>query len=165
MTDTHATLRRSRTRFDSWLGHYENQPFSTSWPTSVMDSTTDFESVRRGSTPWWATQQETARYANGIAANLKPWCLWVRIPPVLLGERTMKASKQFTIRLANGREAAFDNAAAMFEWMDRQRGLEYLSNRSRSKAGSRTQPSRRRPQNTTNEVPLARYANRHSGEA
>ncbi len=86
VTDTHATLRRSRdqsghpwpigARFDSWLGHYENQPFSTSWPTSVMDSTTDFESVRRGSTPWWATQQQTARYANGIAAT-DPRCACV----------------------------------------------------------------------------------------
>ena len=94
VTDTHATLRRSRTRFDSWLGHYENNR-SRLWPASVMDSTTDFESVRRGSTPWRAAQQQTARYANGIAAKLKPWCLWVRLPPVLLGVGTMKANKQF----------------------------------------------------------------------
>ncbi len=33
----------------------------------------------------------------------------------------MKANKQFTIRLANGREETFDNASAMVEWMDRQR--------------------------------------------
>jgi hypothetical protein len=25
-----------------------------------------------------------ARYATGKAAKLKPWCLWVRLPPVLL---------------------------------------------------------------------------------
>ena len=30
----------------------------------------------------------------------------------------MKANKQFTIRLANGREETFDNASAMVEWMD-----------------------------------------------
>ena len=38
VTDTHATLRRSRTRFDSWLGHYENNR-SRLWPASGMDST------------------------------------------------------------------------------------------------------------------------------
>ena len=43
---------------------------------------------------------------------------------VLLGVRTMKAYKQFSIRLANGREETFDNASAMVEWMNRQRGLE-----------------------------------------
>lgn len=162
VTDTHATLRRSRTRFDSWLGHYENNP-SRLWPASVTDSTTDFESVRRGSTPWRAAQQQTARYANGIAAKLKPWCLWVRLPPVLLAVITMKANKQFTIRLANGREETFDNASAMVEWMDRQRGLEYRGSRSQSKPRVRCQP--RRKQTNTNEAPLARYANRHSGEA
>ena len=76
----------------------------------------------------------------------------------------MKANKQFEIRLANGREEAFDTASAMVEWMDRQRGLEYRGNRSRLKASTRPQP-RRRKQTNTNEAPLARYANRHSGEA
>ena len=137
------------------------QPFSTLWPASVMDSTTDFESVRRGSTPWRAAQQQTARYANGIAAKLKPWCLWVRLPPVLLGVRTMKANKQFTIRLANGREETFDNASAMVEWMDRQRGLDYRGSRSTQRVHH--QP--RREHTNTNEAPLARYANRQSGEA
>ncbi len=76
----------------------------------------------------------------------------------------MKANKQFAIRLANGREEAFDNASAMVEWMDRQRGLEYRANRSCSKADTQSQPPRRKQENT-NEAPLARYANRHSGEA
>ncbi len=76
----------------------------------------------------------------------------------------MKANKQFTIRLANGREEAFDNASAMVEWMDRQRGLEYRGTRNHLKADTPSQP-RRRKQENTNEAPLARYANRHSGEA
>ena len=75
----------------------------------------------------------------------------------------MKANKRFTIQLANGREATFDDASAMVEWMDRQRGLEYLGNRSRPRPDAPSQP--RRKQNNTNEAPLARYANRHSGEA
>ena len=82
---------------------------------------------------------------------------------VLLGVGTMKANKQFTIRLANGREETFDNASAMVEWMDRQRGLEYRGSRSRSKPRVRCQP--RRKQTNINEALLARYANRHSGEA
>ena len=82
---------------------------------------------------------------------------------MLLGVGTMKANKQFTIRLANGREETFDNASAMVEWMDRQRGLEYRGSRSRSKPRDRCQP--RRKQTHTNEAPLARYANGHSGEA
>ncbi len=80
---------------------------------------------------------------------------------VLLGVRTMKANKQFTIRLANGREETFENASAMVEWMDRQRGLEYRGNRRRSKADVRCQLRCKQ----INEAPLARYANRHSGEA
>ena len=75
----------------------------------------------------------------------------------------MKANKQFTIRLANEREETFDNASAMVEWMDRQRGLEYRGHRRHSKPDVRRQ--RRREQTNTNEAPLARYANRHSGEA
>ena len=116
----------------------EQRNRSRLWPASVMDSTTDFESVRRGSTPWRAAQQQTARYANGIAAT-DPRCAcvpdlgacgfesghrraaWV----LLLGVGTMKANKQFTIRLANGREETFDNGSAMVEWMNRQRVLEY----------------------------------------
>ena len=82
---------------------------------------------------------------------------------MLLGVGTMKANKQFTIRLANGREETFEDASAMVEWMDRQRGLEYRGNRRRSKPDVRRQP--RRKQTNTNEAPLARYANRHSGEA
>ena len=82
---------------------------------------------------------------------------------MLLGVGTMKANKQFTIRLANGREETFDNASAMVEWMDRQRGPEYRGSRSRSKPRVRCQP--RREQANTDEAPLARYANRYSGEA
>ena len=70
-------------------------------------------------------------------------------------------AKQFTIRLANGREETFDNASAMVEWMDRQLG--YRANRSCSKADTQSQPPRRKQENT-NEAPLARYANRHSGD-
>ena len=75
----------------------------------------------------------------------------------------MKANKQLTIRLANGREKTFEDASAMVEWIDRQRGLEYRRNRSRSRPDVRCQP--RRKQTNNNEAPLARYANRHSGEA
>ena len=48
--DLHATLRRLKTRFDSWRGcsHFF-------WLASVTDGTVDFESTRRGSTPWRAT--------------------------------------------------------------------------------------------------------------
>ena len=75
----------------------------------------------------------------------------------------MKANKQFTIRLANGREETFEDASAMVEWMDRQRGLEYRGNRRRSKPDVRRQPRHR--QTNSSEAPLARYANRHSDEA
>ena len=64
----------------------------------------------------------------------------------------MKANKQFTIRLANGREETFDNASAMVEWMDRQRGLEYRGSRSRSTQRVLRQP--RRKQTNTDEAPL-----------
>ena len=76
----------------------------------------------------------------------------------------MKANRQFTIRLANGREETFEDASAMVEWMDRQRGLEFAG----------IEVARRRTcivglhdvkQTNTNEAPLARYANRYSGEA
>ena len=62
-----------------------------------------------------------------------------------------------------GKEETFENASAMVEWMDRQRRLEYRGNRRRSKADVRCQL--RRKQTNNNEAPLARYANRHSGEA
>ena len=75
----------------------------------------------------------------------------------------MKANTQFAIRLANGSEETFDNASAMAEWMDRQRGLEYRGSRRRSKQRVHHQPKRK--ETNTNEAPLARYANRHSGEA
>ena len=76
----------------------------------------------------------------------------------------MKANKQFTIRLANGREETFDNASAMVEWMDRQRGLEYRG-KSKSFEATMFAVSTTASKPTTNEAPLARYANRHSGEA
>ena len=122
-----------------------------------------------GSNPVWVACMvrysiATARYANGIAAKLKPSCLWVRIPPVLLGARTMN-TKQFTLRLANGREETFANASAMVEWMDRHRGMEYRGKQIRFKRPVREKMTQRRQVNTTNEAPLARYANRHSGEA
>ena len=82
---------------------------------------------------------------------------------MLLGVGPMKTNKRFTIRLANGREETFDNPSAMVEWMERQRGLEYRGSPSRSTPRGRGQP--RRKQTDTNEAPLARYANRHSGEA
>ena len=72
----------------------------------------------------------------------------------------MKAKKQFTMRLANGREETFDNASAMVEWMDRQR--EYRGSRSRLTQRVHHQP--RRMQSNTNEAPLARYANRHTAK-
>ena len=75
----------------------------------------------------------------------------------------MNANRQFTIRLANGREETLDSASAMVEWFDRQHRLEYRGNRRRSKADVRCQL--RRKQTNNNEAPLARYANRHSGEA
>ena len=75
----------------------------------------------------------------------------------------MQATKRFTIRLANGKEETFDNAAAIADWLDRQRGLEYRGNRRRSKSDVRLE--HRRSETNTNEAPLARYANRHSGEA
>jgi hypothetical protein len=74
-------------------------------------------------------------------------------------------AKQFTIRLANGREETFDNASAMVAWMDRQRGMEYRGKQIRFKRPVREKLSQRRQVNTTNEAPLARYANRHSDEA
>ena len=43
----------------------------TLWPASVMDSTTDFESVRRGSIPLWATSQSVDRWRNGIRTRFK----------------------------------------------------------------------------------------------
>ena len=75
----------------------------------------------------------------------------------------MKADKQFTIRLANGREETFDNASAMVERMNRQRGLEYRGSRTRSRPAIPSQS--RRKQTDTNEAPLARSTNRHSGVA
>lgn len=79
----------------------------------------------------------------------------------------MKTEKKFTIRLANSRERAFDEASAMAEWMNSQRGLEYRGGRRRSQTRLQSQPRRRKKQkqNTYSETPLARYANRHSGEA
>ena len=75
----------------------------------------------------------------------------------------MNADKRFTLRLADGREAAFDDAAALVAWLGQQRGLEYRHGRHRPKAEVRRQP--RSTDANNNEAPLARYANRYSSEA
>ena len=55
----------------------------------------------------------------------------------------MNANRQFTIRLANGREETLDSASAMVEWFDRQHRLEYRGTRNHSKADTPSQPRRR----------------------
>ncbi len=85
--------------------------------------------------------------------------------PCYSGDRTMKNDRQFTIRLANGKEHSCNEASAMVEWLDRQRGLEYHRKRCRPKTSHRDRCPQRTPESSTIEAPLARYANRHSGEA
>ena len=61
--------------------HCDSAMFSTRWPASVMDSTTDFESVRRGSTPWrgaWKASQSTTEremsYDYYLVIDLEATC-------------------------------------------------------------------------------------------
>ena len=80
----------------------------------------------------------------------------------------MKAKYQFTMQLANGREQTFESAADMVAWMDRQRGLGYSGKRRRRKKPKRNRVAAKLAEkNSAQETsaPLARYANRNSGEA
>lgn len=89
--------------------------------------------------------------------------------PARATRRSMMNDKnQFTIQLSNGKEQSFDSANQMTEWLDRQRGLRY-SGKARTvgngskRSGGKQRPKERSPEE--NSLPLARYANRHSGEA
>ena len=70
----------------------------------------------------------------------------------------MPSHKYFMIRLANGKEQSFESAAAMVEWMERQRGLESPRRRmSQRNSRPHNQPKTR---HSPNEPPLARFARR-----
>ena len=84
-------------------------------------------------------------------------------------DTAMNSNTQFSIQLANGKEQCFASAAEMNAWLTKQRGL-------RSPAQRREKAERQRHRGKTNgqenvvkeqsdERPLARYANRYSGEA
>ncbi len=73
-------------------------------------------------------------------------------------DKSMSSNKQFTIRLASGKEQAFESAAAMVQWIEHQRGLE---------SPRRRHPRRRRKAQLASkqsafgqQPPLARYAQR-----
>lgn len=78
----------------------------------------------------------------------------------------MKNNTQFSVRLANGKEESFETAAAMAAWVALQRQYEAPRKRSRiSWRFRRDRTPRRAVQQADNQPPLARYANRNSGEA
>ena len=78
----------------------------------------------------------------------------------------MKNNAQFSVRLANGKEETFETAAAMAAWVALQRQYDAPRNRSRFRWRSkRTKATLKRTRSTDNQPPLARYANRKSGEA
>ena len=76
----------------------------------------------------------------------------------------MSNENTFSIELANGKTMKFERAADMVAWLDQQRGLEYRPRR--SSPSKRQRRSKRNPNRATidNKRPLARYANRNSGE-
>lgn len=80
----------------------------------------------------------------------------------------MNGNNQFSVQLANGREQTFESAEQMVEWMERQRSPRFSAGRKRnaSRRGRRSaeRANPRRP-GSSGEPPLARYANRNSGEA
>ena len=77
----------------------------------------------------------------------------------------MKNNNQFSVRLANGKEETFETAAAMAAWVALQRQYDAPRKRPRFRWRSRrNQAALRRTQSTDNQPPLARYANRNSGE-
>ena len=77
-------------------------------------------------------------------------------------------ANQFSVQLANGKEATFASAAELTAWLEKQRGLESPRKRStRAKASRTKSPNKKRTskKSGSNKGPLARYANWHSGEA
>ena len=164
--DTHATLRRSRTRFDSWRGRYRFDV--TNWPASVMDSTARFERAGRGSNPRRATDGTVRKRKSGQAQTLVP----VGSNPTRathnlrkrpLRSRQTMTNKTFAVRLADGREQAFDSAAAMVEWLERQQCPRRRA--TKWTCSKQTHGTLLGSDLTKNGAPLAHYANRHSGGA
>ena len=79
----------------------------------------------------------------------------------------MNGNNQFSVQLANGREQTFESAEKMVEWMERQRSPRLSANRNRnaSRRGRRlAEKANPRKPVSSGEPPLARYANRNSGE-
>lgn len=71
----------------------------------------------------------------------------------------------FTVQLANGKERTFGSAAEMTEWLERERGLDRPARRAPGRKTRQSQTPRNTPSPTATQAPLARYANRNSGEA
>ena len=80
-------------------------------------------------------------------------------------KKHMKNHARFSVRLANGKEQTFETAAAMAAWVALQRQYDAPRRRSRFAWRKRKQAPLRRIQSTDSQPPLARYANRNSGEA
>ena len=75
------------------------------------------------------------------------------------------STNQFTIQLANGKEQSFASAAEMNAWLSEQRGLEYPKRKAKPKrVATKRRVLKRENETKQGERPLARYANRHSGE-
>lgn len=78
----------------------------------------------------------------------------------------MKNNAQFSVRLANGKEENFETAAAMAAWVALQRQYESPPRRPRFRWRlEQNRAAQRRNLPADNQPPLARYANRNSGEA
>ena len=159
--DAHATLRRSRTRFDSWLGHL-NETANTA--CECDGCTTDFESVRRGSTPWQATWSNN-KYSLVKRRDNASWQSYLVQNQVFAGSNPARASRErnvimntnqrtsnfkarepesaYTLQLANGKTRSFENAEALAKWMSHQRGLEYRRSSSRGTSRKAANTSRR----------------------
>lgn len=68
-------------------------------------------------------------------------------------------NNRFSVRLANGKEQTFESAAAMAQWMQKQREFDYIRRPAKRKSARRTaNPRRPRGGRCDNLPPLARFA-------
>lgn len=74
----------------------------------------------------------------------------------------MSNENKYSIKLANGKERTFDSAAEMAKWIEDQR--EQNVPRGRKPARKTNRKPAKKVRCYSGDSPLARYANRNSGE-
>ncbi len=70
----------------------------------------------------------------------------------------MIMNRKYSVRLASGVERSFDNAAALAQWMEQQRQIEYPIGHRRSRPARKRQARKPDAVVKATGAPLARYA-------